>query len=198
MKYLFRSVVCSLLISCLLAMTGFYGACEEIRGEVLRLHILANSDSDEDQQLKLNVRDELLEYTEKLFSSCRDKQSAVRAARQHIDEIQDFAEKTVKKYGYDYPVQAYVTDMDFETRVYDNITMPAGHYDALRVVIGSGRGHNWWCVLYPALCLPSAKGDELDNAINSGERDIVSGGDKYEVRFRLVEWAEAFFSLFHW
>ena len=196
MKILFRSLVCALVISCLLTMTGFYGACEEIRGGVLRLHILANSDSDEDQQLKLEVRDGLLGYTDRLFSGCKSKDEALRAAGEHIEDIRCFAEMTVREYGYNYPVQAYVTNMSFDTRVYEDITMPAGRYDAVRIVIGEGNGHNWWCVLFPALCLPSAGKDELSGAMSSAGRDIVSGGDRYEVRFKIVEWAEAFFSLF--
>ena len=196
MKYLFRSLVCALAISCLLTMTGFYGACEEIRDGVLRLHILANSDSDEDQQLKLEVRDALLGYTDRLFSDCKSKDEALKAAGEHIEDIRCFAEMTVREHGYDYPVQAYVTNMSFDTRVYEDITMPAGHYDAVRIVIGEGKGHNWWCVLFPALCLPSAGKDELSGTMSGAERDIVSGGDRYEVRFKVVEWAEAFFSLF--
>lgn len=196
MKYLFKSLVCAVVVSVLLAMTGFYGACEEIREGVLRLHILANSDSDEDQQLKLNVRDELLEYTEELFSGCRNKEEAVRKAGEHIGDIQCFAQNSVRKHGYDYPVQAYVTNMSFDTRVYDDVTMPAGHYDAVRIVIGEGAGHNWWCVLFPALCLPSARGDELSALVNDAERDILSGGVKYEVKFKIVEWTEAFLGLF--
>ncbi len=196
MKYLFKSLVCAFVVTCLMAMTGFYGACEEIRGDVLRLHILANSDSDEDQKLKLKVRDGLLGYTDELFSECIDKNEALRLAQEHIGEIRSFAEKTVREYGYSYPVQAYVTNMSFDTREYGKLTLPAGRYDAVRIIIGKGEGHNWWCVLFPALCLPSAGGNVLGNALDGAEQDIVSGGDRYQVRFKLLEWAEAFFGLF--
>ena len=196
MKYLLKAVVCSVILSCLLSMTGFYGACEDIRQEVFRLHILANSDSDEDQRLKLTVRDRVLGYTEELFRNCNSKEESIRTAKANIKEITAFAQSVVKEQGYEYPVKVYVTKMPFTTRVYDQITLPAGQYDALRIVIGSGQGHNWWCVLYPALCLPSASGNELSGVISEGEEEIVSAGEKYEVKFWLIEWWEGLLSVF--
>ena len=187
MRYLFKAVICAVAAACVLSMTGFYGACEDIRREVFRLHILANSDSEADQQLKLTVRDALLTYTEKLFRDCRNKQESMRAAEEHIEDIRSYAQAVIRQAGYDYPVQAYVTNMSFTTRVYEDVTLPAGRYDALRIVIGSGQGHNWWCVLYPALCLPSVRKEALSEVVSSGEEAIMTGQESYQVKFLLVE-----------
>ncbi len=179
-----------------MSLTGFYGACEGIRGEVFRLHILANSDSEEDQRLKLSVRDALLQYTGTLFENCRSKEESIQTAQAHLEDIRTYAQEIIREKGYDYPVQAYVMNMPFTTRVYDDVTLPAGHYDALRVVIGSGQGHNWWCVLFPALCLPSAATKEISSVVSEGEEEIITAGEKYEMKFMLVEWWEGLCSLF--
>ena len=198
MRILFKALVCSVIISIVLSMTGFMGACEEIRSDVFRLHIIANSDSEADQALKLMVRDRIISYTGELFRNCSDKSSSVRCAEEHLGDIRRLAEDVIRENGCSYDAEAYVTGMDFSTRVYDDVTLPAGKYDALRIVIGKGEGHNWWCVLFPALCLPGAKSDTLSDVMNDGEMDIVSGGDKYEVRFKVVEWLEGLFSALHW
>ena len=198
MKILFKALVCGVLLTAVFSLAGFAGACEDIRQQVFRLHIIANSDSAEDQAMKLTVRNRLLEYTGNLFKKCRSKQESIECAKEHIDDIRRIASDTVREYGCDYPVDAYVTKTDFNTRVYDDVTLPAGEYDALRVVIGSGQGHNWWCVLFPALCLPGSDSSELRTVINDSEMNVVSSGEKYEVHFLFVEWMEGLFSVFNW
>lgn len=195
-RYLWKAVVCATVMAGLLSMTGFYGACEDIRQEVFRLHILANSDSDADQQLKLRVRDALLVYTETLFRDCHNKQESMQVAQAHLEDIRAYAQTVVREAGYAYPVQVSVTNMPFNTRVYDGVTLPAGKYDALRVVIGSGQGHNWWCVLYPALCLPSVQREALSGVVSDGEEALMTNSDTYEVKFILVEWWEGLCALF--
>lgn len=187
MKLLFKSLCCAVILSCLFSMTGFCGACDDIQNEVFRLHILANSDSEDDQNLKLYVRDGLLEYTEQLFKNCKNKEQSKTTALKNIDNIKQKAKNLISEYGYNYSVDVYVTNMGFNTRVYENFTLPAGNYDALRIVIGEGKGHNWWCVLYPALCVPSAKGNELNSVLNEKEQDIVLESDSYTVKFKIVE-----------
>ena len=120
----------------------------------------------------------------------------MRAAEEHIEDIRSYAQAVIRQAGYDYPVQAYVTNMSFTTRVYEDVTLPAGRYDALRIVIGSGQGHNWWCVLYPALCLPSVRKEALSEVVSSGEEAIMTGQESYQVKFLLVEWWENLCSLF--
>ncbi len=198
MKFFFKALCCALVFCCIFSMTGFYGACDDIENSVFRLHILANSDSDEDQELKLKVRDGILEYTEQLFDKCSTKEESMQCAQKNINEIRQYAQSLVYRYGYDYDVSAYITKMPFNTRVYENFTLPAGTYDALRIIIGSGSGHNWWCVLYPSLCLGSAQenDDKLQATVNQGECDILTDSGKYEVKFKIVEIFESIQNLF--
>ena len=159
----------------------FHRECAQVRQEVLRLHVLANSDSPEDQALKLRVRDRILAETGDAFDRAVSLSDArERAARAALDEA-----------GSGEPVRAEVVRMFFDTRVYDGFTMPAGWYDALRVVIGEGKGHNWWCVLYPPLCISAAeKLPEELRRFSAEERALLESEPRYEVRFFLVELAE--------
>lgn len=158
----------------------------EVRSETLRLHIIANSDSDFDQALKLKVRDRILESTGELFAEVSGKTEAVAAAEYSSDDIKKIVEAVIKEEGYDYSVQVEVTEMWFETRSYDGFTLPAGDYDTVRIIIGAGEGKNWWCVMYPALCIPGA-----EKAIEQyGENAEFITGSGYELRFAVIEWIE--------
>lgn len=192
-RLILRALCCAMVLSSLFSMTGFCCACRDIEDRVLRFHILANSDSEEDQSLKLKVRDEITTYTDKLFQNCHNKEDAMAAARNHITSIQEKALEVVRNEGYNYPVRASVTKANFDTRVYKDFTLPAGTYDAVRIVIGSGEGHNWWCVLYPAVCVPSAE-KKIGSALTEGETEIVTDSDRYVVKFKIVEWMHSLFS----
>lgn len=158
----------------------------EIRSETLRLHIIANSDSEEDQNLKLKIRDAVIEETGELFAEVSGKTEAVSAAEYSADDIRVIAENVIAAEGFDYSVQVEVTKMWFETRSYDGFTLPAGDYDAVRIIIGAGEGKNWWCVMYPALCIPGA-----ENHIEKyGENAAFISGSGYEIRFAVIEWIE--------
>ena len=126
---------------------------EELSHNFFRLHIRANSDSEEDQALKLKVRDDILEYTTNLLSSCSDKTEAMRLVSANTEKIEQIAKKRILAEGYGYGVRASVRREYFERREYDGFFLPAGEYDSLIVELGSGQGHNWWCVLYPCVCL---------------------------------------------
>ena len=161
-------------------------AGNEIRSETLRLHIIANSDSEEDQNLKLKVRDAVLESTGELFAEVSGKTEAIAAAEYSANDIKTIAEKIIRQEGFDYSVQVEVTEMWFETRSYEGFSLPAGDYDAVRIIIGKGEGKNWWCVMYPALCIPGA-----ENAFEKYEENAsFVSGNGYEIRFRIVEWFE--------
>ena len=159
----------------------------EIRSETLRLHIIANSDSEEDQSLKLKVRDAVLDATGELFAEVSGKTEAVSAAKYSSDDIKAIAEKVIAEEGFDYSVQVEVTEMWFETRSYEGFSLPAGDYDAVRIIIGNGEGKNWWCVMYPALCVPGA-----EKAIEKYEEnsEFITGSG-IEIRFKIIEWLEA-------
>lgn len=184
------ALVLSILLS---SMSVFAKECDEIRHDVLRLHILANSNSDVDQQLKLKVRDRILRLDNELFAEAQDLNSAKLIATQKLDEIKQAAQDEICLQGYDYDVKIELANMYFSTREYDNFTLPAGKYDALRVTIGSGEGKNWWCVLYPPLCLPAASMNaELDDVLTKEQSEIVQNKTKYKFKFASVELYEKF------
>ena len=161
---------------------------EHIRSKVLRLHILAESDSPEDQARKTAVRDALLESG--IFEGAEDLSQAEELAKAQLGHIKAIAEETLRENGSAATVQAYLTNMDFSPRTYGGITMPAGNYRTLRVEIGTAQGHNWWCVMYPPLCIPQASEVTADTGAEKDfftdeEQDILNRPDRYEVRLAL-------------
>lgn len=190
---------------------------DELRNSVLRLHILADSDSKSDQQLKLMVRDTLLEHSDEIFGNADSLETAEKNAQENLGLIRELAEETLRKNGCTDSVSAELTDMHFDKRIYGDITMPAGEYRALRVTIGSAQGHNWWCVMYPPLCIPaaceytddsedeesateSAVTGEITDDKETGEeffdenqQDILYHPEKYEIRFALWDKLKSWF-----
>ena len=164
---------------------------------MFRLHILANSDSAEDQALKLKVRDALLEYTDMLFDKAANSDEAENIAMENLKTLQTVAQNVVYENGYDYKVNAQVVKMYFNTRYYDNYTMPAGIYDALRITVGDGKGHNWWCVMYPSICISSAvdTDEKVEKTFSENQQEIVKGND-YQYKFKVVEIFEKIVSFF--
>lgn len=182
------SVSLALVISVIFSIVSFAKTSERIRGDVLRLHVIANSDSMEDQRLKLKVRDAVLAEGAEIFDGSVDIDNAVERITPEIPKLQQIAENVIKTNGFDYSVKVMLSREYFSTRTYDTVTLPAGKYLALRIVIGTGEGHNWWCVMFPAMCLPAAdKHREIDTVLDSGEVKLVEKNPKYEVRFKVVE-----------
>ncbi len=192
MKKLEISILFGLIFTILVGgLTTFAVDCGKIRQDVLRLHILANSDSEEDQTLKLKVRDRILEEMGDTFETPETLQAAKDSAAENLDKIRQIAQDEVHQNGYNYEVQAEIVNMYFTTRQYDTFTLPAGMYDAVRISIGEAKGHNWWCVLYPPLCLPAAQPENvLESGLDEEEADLVTKNPKYEIRFAVVEWFE--------
>lgn len=159
--------------------------------KTIRLHVVANSDSAEDQAQKLQVRDAVLEKVAQITETCSDAASAKREIALHIDEIREAAQKETA-----YDVQVRMGTEQFETRYYDTFTLPAGEYPALRVNLGKAQGHNWWCVVFPSLCT-AATSDALERTaavggFDSGETELIEGGEEaYELRFKSFEWLQA-------
>lgn len=190
MKTVLKMIATALVTALVFSLTSFAGACEDIESRVLRLHILANSDSEADQTLKLKVRDAVLEISPEIFGDTMSKQEAIENAKRNLPKIISKAKSVIAEEGYDYSVTAEVVNDKFNTRVYENFTLPAGDYDVVRITIGSGQGHNWWCVMFPALCLPSAVGNELQEELPESEKGIVDNSEEsngYEIRFGIVE-----------
>ena len=188
MKLFLKSLAFGLIISITLSLLNLSANCTDIQERVFRLHILANSDSDEDQNLKLELRDEILKYTETLYANAENRNEAKSITQTHLNEINKFAQDFIYSKGYKYKVHSEVINMYFTTRNYDKYTLPAGYYDALRIVIGEGKGHNWWCVMFPPLCLPAAENKiQIENSFTSGENELIENGIKYEYKFKIVE-----------
>lgn len=171
--------------------TYFTASAGAVKEEVVRLHILANSDSAIDQEVKLKVRDALLETNTSILSDNVTKENAKEHFENSKEILLKTAEKTLKENGFDYNVKITLQDEYFETRKYGSLTFPAGQYTALKVILGEGKGKNWWCVMFPPLCVPAADGIETnentsDYLTESGEK-IVSGGEKYIIKFKLLE-----------
>ena len=191
MKRIEVSILAAILFSLVLSMCTINTECREIRSSILRLHVLANSDSTEDQELKLKVRDRLLEMSETTYSQAKTKQDAVQATQASLDMLRNEAANVIQSNGYSYPVSVSLETCYFNTRTYGNITLPAGNYQALRVVIGKGQGHNWWCVMLPPLCVSAASETEaeLKDVLSREQLELVEG-DGYEIKFKCVEMYE--------
>lgn len=189
------SLLTALIICCCLNITAFSGQCDEIRSKMLRMHVIANSDSEADQDLKLKVRNAVLEAGKEVFDGSVTAPDAKERIIPQIDKLESAALDVIESEGYSYDVQITVSDEYFPTRTYDNsVTLPAGVYTAVKVVIGEGKGHNWWCVMFPPMCLPAADAEcSIDDVLTEEESRIVKGGDKYKIKFKIVEIYEDIF-----
>ncbi len=187
------SVLMSLVICCVMNITSFSNQCDSIRDKMLRMHVIANSDSKEDQDLKLKVRDAVLEKGKELFDGSITAQDAEKKIIPHIDELKDEALSVIHNEGFDYGIDITVQKDYFNTRTYDNsVTLPAGYYTAVKVIIGEGKGENWWCVMFPPMCLPSATAEcEINDVLNEKESELVLNGNKYKLKFKIVELIES-------
>lgn len=197
-KRLLRAGIGGLVLCLLISLCGFYGRCTGVRESVVRLHILANSDSEEDQALKLKVRDAVVEAAAGWLDGAENADEALALAKERLPELKAVAQQTVTDAGYDYPVDATLCTMYFTTRQYDTVTLPAGVYEAVRFTIGSGEGKNWWCVVYPPLCAGAAmERKTLNDVLDSEQVAMVTGDERFLVRFKVVEWWEALLNFLH-
>ena len=167
---------------------------DELADKVVRLHVLANSDSEEDQALKLRVRDAVLEQATAILEQSADRREAESRLRGQLLELERIAAKEIAEEGYDYPVTVNLENTDFPTKEYDGFTLPAGEYLALRVIIGEGKGQNWWCVVFPPLCT-AASADVPASALAAGFSEeevslITEENQGYVLKFKAVEWWE--------
>ncbi len=182
------SVALGLVISIAFSVIGFGANCNDIRNNVVRLHILANSDSEEDQDVKLLVRDALLSCGSVIFDGSVDVKNASESLEKEKDIIINTANKVLSENGFNYTADVFLTEEYFQTRAYENFTLPAGEYLALKVILGKGEGHNWWCVMFPPLCLPAAtKKTNTEIILGKNGAEIISNPVRYEMRFKIVE-----------
>ncbi|MBR5497023.1 MAG: stage II sporulation protein R [Clostridia bacterium] len=183
------AVASALIISVLISFFGFGKQCNEIRNDVLRLHILADSDSEEDQSIKLKVRDALLNSGNEIFSGKTDIENVKDIFEKEKNMMINIVNGILIENGFDYTSDIYLSKEYFTTRTYGDYTLPAGNYLAVKVILGEGKGHNWWCVMFPPLCLPAATPDEreLDEYFNRKNSQLIKSNPQYDVRFKLIE-----------
>ncbi len=166
----------------------------DISCKLIRLHIIANSDSRDDQALKLAVRDEILKMVEKFTKDCKDTEDAERVVFENLDILQKCADEVIAKNGFIYRSRAEISDVYFPTKVYDGFSLPAGKYRALRIHLGEGHGKNWWCVLFPPVCVSAAEAETefSKNGFTEDELSLVtSDAPQYKFKFKLLEIIEA-------
>ncbi len=193
---LIKAAAGGLALCVLLSVCGFYAEWQDIRDSVVRLHILANSDTTADQTLKLQVRDAMIQAADGCLNGASNAMEALTIAEERLPHLQAVAQQTVRDAGYTYPVKAELCRMYFTTRQYDTVTLPAGMYDAVRVTIGEGKGQNWWCVMFPPMCVGAAVDRPLADVFSSSQQSMVTNGERYIIRFKLIEWIESFLQLF--
>lgn len=171
-----------------------YKQYTDLHENVLRLHVVANSDCNSDQEVKLEVKDKIVEMSSELFSNSQTIEQTKQIAQDSITQLTNVANGVIVENGYDYPVNISVKKLDFPTKQYDGFTMPSGVYTSLHVELGQAQGKNWWCVLYPSMCIPTAvqmgdssTGNCVDEKFSDKQEDMLKQPKKYKVKFALFE-----------
>ena len=173
-----------LLFAVFTSFARFDAACDDLRQNVLRLHIIANSNSEADQAVKLLVRDRILSETTDIFSGAAGLADAEKKAAERLGDIAEYAAETLEENGFGYGAAAEIGNSYFETREYETFTLPAGNYRSLIIRLGKAEGKNWWCVVFPALCMPGAS--DLSNLPDDTDT-LVREPESYEVKFKVAE-----------
>lgn len=199
-----NALECALLImlaACLLTGAAALARQDRLQQKMIRLHVVANSDSDRDQALKLQVRDKVLAFTEQAMRASATRAEANRALQAALPTIQTIAQETLRQNGCEDSVETRLEPAEFPLKTYDGFRLPAGEYLALRVLIGEAAGQNWWCVVYPPLCMTAAS-DVRETGIACGMEQeelalMQEAGEEYQVKFRCVELWEQFRQWLH-
>ena len=202
MKNLLAIAVSVSLIFIFVALMPIHGE-SDIYDSVIRLHVVANSDSEEDQAFKLKVRDAILAASAEKLSKAKTREEAIELETEELGALEDTARATISDEGYDYPVKIKLCEEDYPTKSYESFCVPSGNYLSLQVLIGDAEGQNWWCVLFPPLCLSAA----TDSSDGNNEDAFISVGltgdqykvitetknPKYRVRFKILEAISSWF-----
>lgn len=197
-RYSFLLLILLFLYIFVCAFSYVNAVSSDIANSVFRLHVIANSDEKEDQELKLKVRDNVLSYMNKICENVTTKEDAILIANEHIDEFKEIALNTIHENGYDYSVNVRIGNFSFPTKTYGDISLPAGLYDALRIEIGKAKGQNWWCVMFPPLCfvdvssgiVPDDSKETMKDNLSDEEFSLISDNEDSNVKFKfkLIEW----------
>lgn len=196
LKYIF--IILSLLFCFIFISISSYASTvlNNLSDNFFRLHIIANSDSETDQSLKLKVRDAIIEYMNSQDFSDNNKEEVINFVKHNLDKYIQIAENVVKNEGFDYPVSVEVGNFYFPTKIYGNISLPAGNYDALKIKIGNADGQNWWCSLFPPLCFVDISSGVIDEDSKNELKDslseeefaiITSGNETIKLKFKILE-----------
>lgn len=181
---------------CISAVSYTHAVTTDIADSVFRLHVIANSNSDEDQNLKYIVRDKVIEYMSSISQNASSKEEVIKIAKANLDKIQAIATQTIRDNGYTYSVNVEVGNFSFPSKRYGDITLPPGYYDALRIKIGKAEGQNWWCVMFPPLCfvdvtsgvVPDESKEIMKENLSKEEFDLISkNSNEVKVKFKIVE-----------
>lgn len=185
-KKLFVFLPLLLIFTLLLGSLSYTNdASNDISNKVLRMHVLANSNSINDQRLKIAVKNNILNSTRELFTDCDNLEESIEIAQSNTELIKASAQEVIKKYNKNYDVKVYVDNEFFDVREYKDFTLPSGNYNTVKIVIGEGKGKNWWCVMYPAVCI-SACSDDFDKALTKEEKKLITS-KKYIPKFKILE-----------
>ena len=191
MKKVLKRIVLCAAVAGIFWLWGVIAQREQLNENLIRLHVVANSDSEEDQAIKLRVRDAVVESLSEAMADIGDMDQARAYIEENLPKIQQTANEALKALGCDENAVASLQKEVFDTRYYDTFTLPAGVYEALRITIGSGEGTNWWCVAFPSLCIPATSEGFEDVAAGAGFPDSLTaaleGEDGYEIRFFLLD-----------
>ena len=194
-------VICAAALVLVTAVSYISWQVNDIEDSVLRLHIVANSDSDEDQALKLKVRDEVVDRCGFLFENCVSAEQSIKTAADNIGFIKYVAEQVITENGYNYDADCQVTQCSFPTKQYERpgdsvVSLPRGEYNALNIKIGAAKGKNWWCVMYPPLCfvdgvasVPDETDELLKSQLTASEYELITESDRPEIKikFKIAE-----------
>lgn len=186
-RLLGKALVCGFVLAALCSFFPFAAACGQLPRDVVRLHVVANSNGAGDQAVKLLVRDAVLEEAARWYQGAGSMEEASSQLCTHLQSIAGAARQVLGEQGVGYSATAQMTEMYFPTRDYGDFRLPAGRYRTLRVTLGEGAGKNWWCVVFPSLCLPAATQEEALLTLPEGERQVVEGGQNVQVKLKAVE-----------
>lgn len=188
---LLKSAVCLFLVIVAVYAYSLYRDSKVLKDQIIRLHVVADTDNCEDQEVKLHVRDEVLRLVDTIKDGAASKEEALNRLRDQLPELQKAANRVIQQLGEHYNAVVTLQQEAFPTRFYDTFSLPAGVYDSLRITIGSGEGKNWWCVVFPDLCKPAVSVDVEDTAVEAGFSNSLSktltGESGYEVRFWILD-----------
>ena len=168
----------------------------DLQKSVFRLHVIANSNSKKDQNLKYVVRDNIIKYMKTICNESHSKDETIEIVSNHLDDFTQIANQTIKENGFSYTANVSLGNFEFPTKNYGDISFPSGYYDALKIQLGNADGQNWWCVLYPSLCfvdvtsgvVPQESKEQLQNSLNEEEYKLISNSDtSVNFKFKLVE-----------